>query len=179
LYAKSNFTLKLGLKDSGTDGTYAKNGCQLVVNASPLFTATTASRGNALLEGTFYCYSSILSGFGTVDLGNSGSNTIELIQTDFYDNSTINFGSSGLTIYDCKCHFPGTAKSNIGHIYNFNFIDKLAVYQVVDGFEVRVSKDISGYIASDTSYDIVILDTLTVGLIDSQISSSKIKLVTS
>lgn len=179
LNVKSNFTLTLGDKDTGSDGTYAKNGSQVVVTGDPLFTATTADRGDILVAGSLLCYSSLISGFGTVNIGNGGSATSELIQSDFYDNTEVDLNSSSLTLLNCKFHFPGTAKASIGKVYNVSSVNGMWVYQVTDGFEFRLDKDIFNYIAKDTTYDMVILEGKTVSFIDGDFSATKIKRVAS
>lgn len=179
LNVKSSFTLTLGDKDTGSDGTYAKNGSQLVVTSDPLFSASTTNRGSVLISGSLLCYASILSGFKTVNIGNGGSATSELIVSDLYDNTSVLLNSSSLSVLNTKFHFPGTSKSAIGKVYSVSSVNGMFVYQVTDGFEFRLDKTITNYQARDTTYDIVVLEGKTITMTDSLFSSSKLKRVAS
>jgi hypothetical protein len=180
---KNHFTLTLGAKVIGSDDTYAKDGTPLVVSNDPLFKLSSPVKPSPDLViqsgGVFKCYASLITGFGTVNLGSGGSSTIEFIKCSLYNNTTLELRSTGLSFTNVRIHFPGTSKAAIGKIYNIPSLLRLKVFQITDGFEVRVNTLIEEYYVSDSTYDLVVLEGKTVRLLDSNFSSSKLKRVAS
>jgi hypothetical protein len=176
---KNNFSLTLGKYDTGTDNIYAKNGTPIVVTFSPLFQLSTPEKPTPdfIVDngGLFNCYNSQIRGFNNINLGSNGSSVIDLIKVDFYSNSTVDFYSTNLKCNNCKLHFEDTSKSNIGNIYSYNELNDIKSFQSLESFTVRTNSTFYRYIARSNTNDLVILDGITVNMIDSYFDPTTLK----
>ncbi len=167
---KNNADCRFGLKNTGTDGTYAQNGCQLIHNL--------AGNADIVVEsgGILKNYAGRIEGWDTINLGSGGSGLVEMIKVDFYDNVTLELRSTGLDFQDVRMHFPDGSEAAIGTVYNApdNMV-LIKVFQVTDGLAFRVATTVEEYNAGDTTYDLAVLEGVTVDLVNSNFSSSKLK----
>jgi len=180
---KNNFTVTLGMKVTGSDATYAKDGTPVTVNTSPRYQSSDSSKvgpPSFIVEsgGVFKCYASYISDFNIVNLGSGGSSVLDIVRCDFYNNKAVYLNSSNLDFIQTKLHFPGTNKSNIGIIYSIKSFEDITVFQATESFTVRTNMTMNRYTASDTTNDLVILDGVTVNVIDSDIDTSSLKRIT-
>lgn len=166
---KNNADCRFGLKNTGVDGTYAQNGCQLVNKISGFAPITVESGG--ILK----AYAVRIEGWSTINLGSGGSSLIEFVKVDLYNNTTLELRSTGLDFQDVRMHFPDGSKAAIGTVYSVPDLLKIDVFQVTDGMEFRVGTTVEEYKAGDSTYDLVVLEGVTVNIVNSTINPTKLK----
>lgn len=178
---KRNFRFQLGEKNDTGSQTYAQNGAQLVAArdakyplASPVKCAPNL---NVDSGGEFNVYSSLVKGFGVVNLGkNADSSSIECIKADFYDNDEVELRSTNVAFDRVRMYFDSGLEADIGKIFKEpTDFQNIEVFQVTDGIEYRVDMTAKGYVAGDTTYDFVVREGNTVRLVDSTFRKTKIK----
>ncbi len=178
IVVKNNFTCTLGKKnDTGTVGTYAENGCQLVVQSNPKWGGGTPTPDITVESGgILQNYAGLIRGFNVINLGSGGSSAIDLIGTDFFDNVDTEFRSTGLKALDIRLHFPNGSEAAPGTVDNIpNTFEGIKVFQVTDGLQFNVTMDVERYEAGDTTNDLVVAASQIVTLINSIFDETKLK----
>ncbi len=172
----ASFPVTFGDKDEGDDETYALNGCQIINEV------VGSARGSINIDPTaeFNLYACRIEGWDTINLGtNQGTGPIELIKSDFFNNNSIELRSTGLSAQDVRMHFSDGAQAEIGTVYDTpNSMNKIQIFLVTDGLTFKIATTVDEYFAGDTTYDLVVLDGITVDLLNSTFSENKIKRVT-
>ncbi len=163
-----NFTVEVGIKDDTGEKTYTKDGVNI--------TSSNFSNLEVTNQGIFHCYDTKIQGFNSLLFGEGGSNSIDIIQSDLYNNNTLSLNSSGLNILSSRLYFNKDNKKDIGSVdIKPNNIYDIKVFQVLGALELNQNMDIEKYSASDTQYDIILKEGIEVDLINSDIDPQKIK----
>jgi len=179
---KNNATLRVGKKDVQTQGSYAVNGCSLVTPDVAIDGDTDYPMADFIVEGgssftnkllayasKFYRWKDVFFGLAA---GSAGE--IDLIDCDFDTCENIEFRSSTLKIKDCKFHDP-TGDGYIGTVYVApQSIDGIQVFNCTRGFYFKATMEMTNYVATDNTYDLVVDDGLTVTLVNSTFDKDKI-----
>lgn len=181
---KNGATVTFGAKSAQAQGTYAKNGIQLVVPELAVYQPATSPPKCApslIAEsgGILQVYGTLVQGFGTINLGSGGTAAIDIVKSDFYDNDTIEFRSTGLTADNVRIHTDSTDKQDLGTVYNFpSSMKNIRVFNCVDALEFRAGGTVTNYIAGDTTRDALILEGQTLTLKNSTFSETKLERTT-
>ena len=118
-------------------------------------------------------YGSRLEGWGTVTLGSGGTSAIDIVNTDFLDNTAIEFRSTGLKAEAIRMHFTTGNEAVVGGVYNIPTLLKgLQVFKTTEGLRFEVSTDVEEYLAGDNTNDLVIQEGDTVNLLNSVFDES-------
>jgi hypothetical protein len=159
---KNNFTVTLGEKNIGTSDTYAQDGVIIRASENGIFDSTSTKVAPAFTVesgGILQAYATTIAGYGTVNLGSGGSGVIELVGVDLYDNNAVEFRSTGLTADNIRVHQLSTDKGDLGTIFNVPVsMSRIQVFNSNDALEFRESFSVNQYIASDNTFDVVILE---------------------
>ena len=188
---KNNATVTLGVKNtSGVVEDYAQDGVQLVASENGLFQLTTPAKCSPAFTvesgGVLRIYAGLLQGFGTVNFGSGGSGEIEKLFSDFYDNDIIEFRTTNMTIDACRYHTDSADKGDLGIFYSqpgVGGLNRLTVFNCLDGLVFRVDYTGTRFVQTyrslgGTTYDVGVLEALTVDLVDSAFDPTKIVRVT-
>ncbi len=181
---KDDFEAVFGEKnDTGAVQNYAQKGCTITAATDVLHppASPSAPTPNFTVEngGILKCYATLIENFGTINLGSGGSEVIEFIKVDLYNNTTLELRSTGLSFQEVKMHFPGTAKAAIGSIYSDpKRMFKIDVFQVTNGLACRVDgMKMKQYNVKDATTHLLLLDNQTVNLVDSNLDWDTIDLI--
>ena len=165
MVVKDKFELMIGVKDEGTK-TYSKAGANITgTNNSDLIIESGATVG---------LYDSKVQGFERIDLGDAN---IEIVKSDLYNNGTVLIDGSNINIKDSRMYYSLDKSGTIGKVNNMNDIENIEVFNSVDGLEFDMDCTVSGYIAENNDYDIVVKNGRMVELVSSKIDGNKIKRV--
>ena len=169
---KKNNPTTFGLKDEGNDDTYALNGCQIINNIGvPDITVEDGAELNL--------YACRVEGWNVINLGSDGTSVIDIVKTDFFNNKTLEFRSEGIQYLNVRAHFSDGSQAAIGALYsNPTSARLLRVFQVTRGLVIRQDCTLEEYIAGDTVYDLVVLNGVSVKLINSSFNPNKLARVT-
>ncbi len=180
---RDDFSVTLGVKNDSGVFTYAQDGVQLVSTEFGFFQETVPVKCEPSLivesGGLFDAYASLISNFGTINLGSGNTaqvDDIELIGDDLFNNNEVEFRSTQIEVDNIRIHQDSAGTLNsLGTIFSVpTQFDRVQTFNGTDGLEFRVTMTADRFSAGDLTTDAIILDPQEVSFLDSIIDLNNI-----